>query len=178
MEQLLETQGELGAFRTYQKQPAHRRRPIESQLSGFLWYRKLAYGALIVNRLDLDRISRPLAAVLNHALAAEPPIDAIEWAAPDAIYTRARSETAHCRTVEPIRVRCRPGQAVAQWPVASRARWQRRPARSSSTSRARPRGSGTGRLEAALPSTSSRRPPARRAPRVSLRRTPRGVGTR
>jgi hypothetical protein len=75
MEELLETQGELSAFRTYQKQPAHRQRAIEAQLSGFLWNRKLEYGALIVNALDLERIPRPLAGVLAHALAAEPPID-------------------------------------------------------------------------------------------------------
>jgi hypothetical protein len=68
MEELLEAQGELSAFRTYQKQPAHRQRAIEAQLSGFLWNRKLEYGALIVDALDLDRIPRPLAKVLAHAL--------------------------------------------------------------------------------------------------------------
>jgi hypothetical protein len=73
MEELLETQGELSAFRTYQKQPAHRQRQIEAQLRGFLWNRKLEYGVLIVNALDLDRIPRPLAGVLAHALAAEAP---------------------------------------------------------------------------------------------------------
>jgi hypothetical protein len=67
MEELLEAQGELSAFRTYQKQPAHRQRAIEAQLSGFLWNRKLEYGALIVNTLDLDRIPRPLERVLAHA---------------------------------------------------------------------------------------------------------------
>jgi hypothetical protein len=70
MEELLEAQGELSAFRTYQKQPAHRQRAIQSQLSGFLWNRKLEYGALVVNALDLDRIPRPLAGVLAHALSA------------------------------------------------------------------------------------------------------------
>jgi predicted ATP-dependent endonuclease of OLD family len=73
MEELFEAQGELSAFRTYQKQPAHRQRAIEAQLSGFLWNRKLEYGALIVNALDLDRIPRPLARVLAHALSTEPP---------------------------------------------------------------------------------------------------------
>jgi hypothetical protein len=72
MEDLLEAQGELSAFRTYQKQPAHREEPIEAQLRGFLWNRKLKYGVLIVNALHLDRIPRPLAGVLAHALAAEP----------------------------------------------------------------------------------------------------------
>jgi hypothetical protein len=68
MEELLEAQGELSAFRTYQKQPAHRQRAIEEQLRGFLWNRKLEYGVLIVDALDLDRIPRPLAGVLAHAL--------------------------------------------------------------------------------------------------------------
>jgi hypothetical protein len=68
MEELLETQGELSAFGTYQKQPAHREEPLEAQLTGFLWNRKLEYGALIVDALDLDRVPRPLAGVLAHAL--------------------------------------------------------------------------------------------------------------
>jgi hypothetical protein len=70
MEELLEVQGELSAFRTYQKQPAHREEAIETQLRGFLWNRKLEYGVLIVDALDLDRIPRPLAGVLAHALPA------------------------------------------------------------------------------------------------------------
>ncbi len=40
MERVLEEQGELRAFRTYQKQPAHRARPLEEQLHGFMWNRK------------------------------------------------------------------------------------------------------------------------------------------
>jgi hypothetical protein len=69
MEDLLVTQGELRAFRTYQKQPAHREETIGAQLSGFLWNRKLEYGVVIVNALELDRIPRPLTGVLAHALA-------------------------------------------------------------------------------------------------------------
>jgi hypothetical protein len=71
MEELLAAQGELSAFRTYQKQPAHRERAIEAQLRGFLWNRKLKYGVLLIKALDLDRVPRPLAAVLSHVLAAE-----------------------------------------------------------------------------------------------------------
>jgi len=73
MEEMLEARGELRAFRTYQKQPAHRQEAIGAQLSGFLWNRKLEYGALIVSALDLDRIPRPLIQVLAHALPAEAP---------------------------------------------------------------------------------------------------------
>jgi len=73
MEEMLEARGELRAFRTYQKQPAHRQEAIDAQLSGFLWNRKLEYGALIVSALDLDRIPRPLIQVLAHALPAEAP---------------------------------------------------------------------------------------------------------
>ena len=68
MEDLFEAQGELNAFRTYQKQPAHRDEPIEAQVRGFLWNRKHEYAVLIVNELDLDRIPRPLDRVLAHAL--------------------------------------------------------------------------------------------------------------
>jgi hypothetical protein len=71
MEELLEAQGELSAFRTYQKQPAHRQEAIEVQLRGFLWNRKLKYGVLIIDALDLNRIPRPLERVLAYALSAE-----------------------------------------------------------------------------------------------------------
>src|SRR4051794_17342706 len=43
MERVLSEQGELRAFRTYQKQPAHRSRSLEDQLHGFMWNRKQAY---------------------------------------------------------------------------------------------------------------------------------------
>jgi hypothetical protein len=71
MEKVLDAQGELRAFRTYQKQPAHRERALEAQLRGFMWNRKLEYGVLLVDALDLDRVPRPLAAVLAHVLPAE-----------------------------------------------------------------------------------------------------------
>ena len=64
MEAVLAAQGELRAFRTYQKQPAHRHRPLAEQLHGFMWNRKQPYAALLVEALDLDRMPRPLDAVL------------------------------------------------------------------------------------------------------------------
>lgn len=66
MERVLAEQGELRAFRTYQKQPAHRARPLEEQLHGFLWNRKQKYAVLLVEALDLERVPRPLDRVLTH----------------------------------------------------------------------------------------------------------------
>jgi hypothetical protein len=66
MEHVLTEQGDLGAFRTYQKQPAHRDRPLEEQLHGFMWNRKQKYAVLLVEALDLERIPRPLDRVLKH----------------------------------------------------------------------------------------------------------------
>jgi hypothetical protein len=61
---VLAEQGELRAFRTYQKQPAHRARPLEEQLHGFMWNRKQRYAVLLVEALDLERVPRPLERVL------------------------------------------------------------------------------------------------------------------
>ncbi len=66
MERVLAEQGELRAFRTYQKQPAHRARSLEEQLHGFMWNRKQRYAVLLVEALDLDRVPRPLDCVLTH----------------------------------------------------------------------------------------------------------------
>ncbi|HKA27424.1 MAG TPA: TOPRIM nucleotidyl transferase/hydrolase domain-containing protein [Gaiellaceae bacterium] len=64
MERVLAEQGELRAFRTYQKQPAHRAEPLEEQLYGFMWNRKQRYAVLLVEALDLEQIPRPLDRVL------------------------------------------------------------------------------------------------------------------
>jgi hypothetical protein len=66
MERVLEEQGELRAFRTYQKQPAHRDRPLEEQLHGFMWNRKQKYAVLLVEALDLAQVPRALNRVLAH----------------------------------------------------------------------------------------------------------------
>jgi hypothetical protein len=66
MERVLAEQGESRAFRTYQKQPAHRARPLEEQLHGFMWNRKQKYAVLLVEALDLERVPRPLDRVLAH----------------------------------------------------------------------------------------------------------------
>jgi hypothetical protein len=66
VQRVLEEQRELRAFRTYQKQPAHRDRPLEEQLYGFMWNRKQRYAVLLVDALDLERVPRPLDRVLGH----------------------------------------------------------------------------------------------------------------
>ena len=66
VQQVLAEQGELRSFRTYQRQPAHRARPLAEQLHGFMWNRKQRYAVLLVEALDLERVPRPLDRVLAH----------------------------------------------------------------------------------------------------------------
>jgi hypothetical protein len=69
VEHVLATQGELAAFRTFQKQPAWRGRAPEQQLRRFIGThsgRKIRSGALLVWALDLGRVPRPLDGVLAH----------------------------------------------------------------------------------------------------------------
>jgi hypothetical protein len=69
VEAVVETQGELGSFRTLQKQPAWRGRPREEQLRRFMGSggrRKIRYARLLVDALDLARVPRPLELVLAH----------------------------------------------------------------------------------------------------------------
>jgi hypothetical protein len=63
---IIESQGELGAFGTFQKQPAKRELGLEEQLWRFMWNRKIRYAPLLVDALDLDRVPRPLDGVLGH----------------------------------------------------------------------------------------------------------------
>ena len=69
IEAVLESQGDLGSFRTFQKQPAWRGRPVESQLRRYMGSadrRKLRYARLLVEALDLADVPRPLDGVLAH----------------------------------------------------------------------------------------------------------------
>ena len=61
---LIEDQRELGPFRTFQKQPAKRTLSLEEQVWRFMWNRKIRYAPLLVEELDLERVPRPLDAVL------------------------------------------------------------------------------------------------------------------
>ena len=67
VEEVVQAQGELSAFRTLQKQPAWRGRPVEEQLRRFMGSggrRKIRYARLLVEALDLGRVPRPLDEVL------------------------------------------------------------------------------------------------------------------
>jgi hypothetical protein len=69
VEQVIDTQGDLESFRTFQKQPAWRGRPAEEQLRRFLGThsgRKIQSAASLVRALDLNRVPRPLERVLAH----------------------------------------------------------------------------------------------------------------
>jgi hypothetical protein len=69
VEQVIEAQGNLGSFRTLQKQPAWQGRSTEKQLRRFMGSggsRKIRYAALLVGALDLDRVPRPLDRLLAH----------------------------------------------------------------------------------------------------------------
>jgi hypothetical protein len=62
---VIEEHGELPSFRTYQKQVAHRDRPLEEQLHGFMHNRKIEYARLLVDALDLARVPAPLRGLLD-----------------------------------------------------------------------------------------------------------------
>ncbi len=69
VEAVVDSQGELGAFRTFQKQPEWRGRPTGGQLHRFFGSkarRNLRYARLLVGAVELARVPRPLDAVLAH----------------------------------------------------------------------------------------------------------------
>ena len=69
VEQVIEAQGEIESFRTFQKQPAWQGRPTEDQLRRFFGTfsgRKIRSAPLLVDALDLDRVPRPLDGVIAH----------------------------------------------------------------------------------------------------------------
>jgi hypothetical protein len=74
VEQVVEAQGDLGSFRTLQKQPAWQGRPVEEQLRRFMGSggsRKIRYARLLVDAVDLARVPRPLERVLAHVIRSD-----------------------------------------------------------------------------------------------------------
>ncbi|MFD3683485.1 TOPRIM nucleotidyl transferase/hydrolase domain-containing protein [Nocardiopsis sp. NPDC058631] len=68
VESVLETLGDLRAFRTFQNQPAQRERPVDRQLCRFMGTlsgRKSRYARALVQALDPERVPRPLDGVLD-----------------------------------------------------------------------------------------------------------------
>jgi hypothetical protein len=69
VEELLAEHGDLGSFRTLQKQPAWQGRPPEEQLRRFMGSggsRKVRYARLLVEALDPSQVPRPLDELLAH----------------------------------------------------------------------------------------------------------------
>jgi hypothetical protein len=67
---LIGSQGDLGSFRSLQRQPEWRDQPAAAQLRRFLGSgatRKLRYARLLAGAVDLRRLPHPLEAVLNRA---------------------------------------------------------------------------------------------------------------
>jgi hypothetical protein len=68
IEALIDSQGDLGSFRSLQGQPGWRGQPAGAQLRRFLGSgarRKLRYARLLAGSVDLDRLPHPLEAVLT-----------------------------------------------------------------------------------------------------------------
>jgi predicted ATP-dependent endonuclease of OLD family len=69
VERVIDSQGDLESFRSFQRQPAWRGRPVEQQLHRFFGThsgRKIQSAALLVAALDLSQVPRPLDRVLAH----------------------------------------------------------------------------------------------------------------
>ena len=69
VERVIDALGDLDSFRSFQRQPAWRGRPVEEQLHRFLGThsgRKIQSAALLVGALDLAQVPRPLERVLAH----------------------------------------------------------------------------------------------------------------
>lgn len=79
VELVLETlaaRGELERFRVFQGQPAQRGKPVDDQLHRFAGTaagRKARFAADVIEALPLDRMPRPLTALLRAALPPGPP---------------------------------------------------------------------------------------------------------
>jgi len=67
VEALIDSQGDLGSFRSQQRQPQWRVQPAAAQLRRFLGSgarRKLRDARLLAGKVDLDRLPHPLDALL------------------------------------------------------------------------------------------------------------------
>jgi hypothetical protein len=70
VEQVIDAQGDLNAFRLLQQQPAQRGRTVEAHLRRFMGSgsgRKIRYASLLVDALDPARVPTPLTLLLGRA---------------------------------------------------------------------------------------------------------------
>lgn len=65
VEQIIDRNGDLGLFRTFQQQPGQQQRSLEEQLRRFIRRRKIEYAPLLADALDLAHIPTALAGVLG-----------------------------------------------------------------------------------------------------------------
>jgi hypothetical protein len=73
MLKFLETQGDLHSFRVVQQMPHQRERTVEQQLRRFVGTRggrKNLYAPLLVEKIEIDKIPRPLDALLDFVVQA------------------------------------------------------------------------------------------------------------
>jgi hypothetical protein len=71
VERVLAAQDELASFRSFQRQPDQRERDGHAQLRRFLGTRagrKIRYGSLLIEALDLEQVPRALGLVLGHVM--------------------------------------------------------------------------------------------------------------
>jgi OLD-like protein len=69
VKEVVDAHGDLGSFRTLQKQPAWQGRPDDEQLRRFMGSggrRKIRYARFLVEALDLAQVPRPLDRLLAH----------------------------------------------------------------------------------------------------------------
>jgi hypothetical protein len=74
VEQVIAAEGEIGAFRRFQVQPAQHGRPVDAHLRRFMGTRagrKIRYGTLLAAALDLSSIPSPLSKLLSHLAASK-----------------------------------------------------------------------------------------------------------
>ena len=76
VEQVIAAEGEIGAFRRFQMQPAQHGRSVDAHLRRFMGTRagrKIRYGALLAAALDLGNIPSPLSKLLSRLARASRP---------------------------------------------------------------------------------------------------------
>jgi len=64
-EEVIDRQGDIASFRTFQQQPAHRVEPLSAQLHRFIAGRKVEYTVPMIDALETSEIPAPLVALVS-----------------------------------------------------------------------------------------------------------------